>query len=30
MDGLTLPPYAEAEEKERESRVSEWLSGLQW
>lgn len=30
MDELTLPVYRDTEEKERESRVSEWLSGLQW
>ncbi len=30
MDELMLPAYRDAEEKERESRVGAWLSGLQW
>lgn len=30
MDELILPFYRDAEEKERESRVGAWLSGLEW
>ena len=30
LDQLALPPYEEAEVKQREAMVSQWLSGLQW
>lgn len=30
VDALELPPYEEYGEQQRESRVSRWLSGLQW
>lgn len=30
LDQLSLPPYEEAEIKQREAMVSQWLSNLQW
>ena len=30
LDELNLPPYSESRERSRESRISGWLSGLQW
>lgn len=30
LDELSLPPYSDNEEREREQRLSEWLSALRW
>lgn len=30
LDELTMPKYQMAEERQREDRLTEWLSGLQW
>lgn len=30
LDELKLPAYREIQEKVREDKLSEWLSGLQW
>ena len=30
VDELTLDPYSESQEKEREDRVNTWLTGLHW
>ena len=30
VDELKLPPYQEAQERERENKLQNWLYGLQW